>query len=175
VSLVYDDVVQENPILKGFPIFDMERIEVLRGPQGTLFGRNSPAGVVKFDSAKPGKKFEGYGSLSIGRYSMSMPKARSMCRWVKARSLRVSLLSRKAVVTGWTTPTDAGPTQELEGYHDNAAAGAMLAMAPIKNLSVLLGVHTRDLKGSARLFRANIIKPGSNDLVSGFDPSKVSL
>jgi hypothetical protein len=76
VSLVYDDVVQENPILKGFPIFDMERIEVLRGPQGTLFGRNSPAGVVKFESAKPGKKFEGYGTLSIGRYSMFNPKAR---------------------------------------------------------------------------------------------------
>ena len=62
VSLVYDDVVQENPILKGFPAFDLERIEVLRGPQGSLFGRNSPAGVVKFDSVKPGKKFEGYAS-----------------------------------------------------------------------------------------------------------------
>jgi iron complex outermembrane receptor protein len=50
VSLVYDDVVQETPILKGFPIFDLEQVEVLRGPQGTLFGRNTPGGVVKFDS-----------------------------------------------------------------------------------------------------------------------------
>src|SRR5262249_56804143 len=53
VSLVYDDVVQENPILKGFPIFDLAQVEVLRGPQGTLFGRNTPAGVVEFDFAPP--------------------------------------------------------------------------------------------------------------------------
>src|SRR5262245_59782053 len=59
VSLLYDDVVQENPILKGFPVFDMAQIEVLNGPQGTLFGRNPPAGVVQFESAKPGKEFEG--------------------------------------------------------------------------------------------------------------------
>ncbi|TLY61304.1 MAG: Plug domain-containing protein, partial [Gammaproteobacteria bacterium] len=45
VGLYYDDIVQENPALKGFPIFDQQDIEVLRGPQGTLFGRNSPAGV----------------------------------------------------------------------------------------------------------------------------------
>ena len=58
VSLVYDDVVQENPILKGFPAFDLEQIEIARGPQGTLFGRNTPSGVVKFNSVKPGKKAE---------------------------------------------------------------------------------------------------------------------
>jgi len=50
VSLVYDDIVQENPSLKGFPVFDQADVEVLRGPQGTLFGRNSPAGVVKLES-----------------------------------------------------------------------------------------------------------------------------
>ena len=53
VSIIMDEVVQENVILKSFPLFDIERVEVLRGPQGTLFGRNTPAGIVKFDTRKP--------------------------------------------------------------------------------------------------------------------------
>ncbi len=64
VSLVYDDVVYENPMLKGFPIFDTERVEVLRGPQGTLFGRNTPAGIVKLDSVKPSDELNGYVKLA---------------------------------------------------------------------------------------------------------------
>ncbi len=49
-----------------------------------------------------------------------------------------------------------------------------LLVAPNKGLSVLFNVHARDLKGSARVFRANIIKPGTNELVDGFDEKKVS-
>ena len=50
VSMVVDEVVLENPVVKGMPMFDLEQVEVLRGPQGTLFGRNTPAGIVKFDT-----------------------------------------------------------------------------------------------------------------------------
>ena len=53
VSVMHDGVVLENPLLKGAPIYDVQRIEVLRGPQGTLFGRNTPAGLVKVESAPP--------------------------------------------------------------------------------------------------------------------------
>src|SRR5690242_21781073 len=69
VSLIYDDVVLENPILKGFPAFDVDRVEVLRGPQGTLFGRNTPAGIVKFDTVKPDATSRNYARISYGTYS----------------------------------------------------------------------------------------------------------
>jgi outer membrane receptor protein involved in Fe transport len=71
VSMVVDEVVQENPILKGIPLFDLERIEVLRGPQGTLFGRNTPAGVVKFETVKPSAERDGYVRASYGTYDSS--------------------------------------------------------------------------------------------------------
>ena len=47
VSVIMDDVVMENVILKSFPLFDVAQAEVIRGPQGTLFGRNTTAGIVK--------------------------------------------------------------------------------------------------------------------------------
>jgi len=73
VGLVYDDIVQENSALKGFPIFDQADVEVLRGPQGTLFGRNSPAGVVKLESAKPViGETSGFVSLSDGTYNSAV-------------------------------------------------------------------------------------------------------
>ena len=51
-----------------FPLFDMDRIEVLRGPQGTLFGRNSTAGAIQFISQKPKNDFEASVSAEYGSY-----------------------------------------------------------------------------------------------------------
>ncbi|RYY92102.1 MAG: TonB-dependent receptor, partial [Alphaproteobacteria bacterium] len=68
VSIIMDDVVQENVVLKSFPIFDMDRIEVYRGPQGTLFGRNTTAGIVRFTSKKPTEEFDYNAQASYGSY-----------------------------------------------------------------------------------------------------------
>ena len=172
VSLVYDDVVQENAILKGFPVFDIDRIEVLRGPQGTLFGRNTPAGVVKFDSVRPSARSDGYGSITIGTYKTVNAEAASNVALGKGLALRLSVLSQTR--DDWVKNTVAGaPTQDFEGYSDNALR-VQLLVEPGKDFSALANVHARDYKGSARLFRANIIQPGTNDFVPGFDKRKIS-
>ena len=174
VSLVYDDVVQENPILKGFPAFDLARVEVLRGPQGSLFGRNTPAGVVKFESVRPViGKFEGYGSLSAGTFTTINAEGAVNVPTAPDSALRVSLLSQTR--NDWVKNTfAAGPTQDLEGYRDGALRVQWL-FEPSKDFGALFNVHARDYNGSARLFRANIIQPGTNDFVPGFDEKKISI
>ena len=49
-------------------MFDIERAEVLRGPQGTLFGRNATGGLMHFISNKPSEEFEGYIDLTLAEY-----------------------------------------------------------------------------------------------------------
>ena len=51
-----------------FALFDLDRVEVLRGPQGTLFGRNSTGGLVHFVTAKPTEETTGFVSLGGGRF-----------------------------------------------------------------------------------------------------------
>ncbi|MDH4289941.1 MAG: TonB-dependent receptor plug domain-containing protein, partial [Aquincola sp.] len=142
VSLVYDDVVQENPILKGFPAFDLARVEVLRGPQGSLFGRNTPAGVVKFESVRPViGKFEGYGSLSAGTFTTINAEGAVNVPTAPDSALRVSLLSQTR--NDWVKNTfAAGPTQDLEGYRDGALRVQWL-FEPTKDFSALFNVHAR--------------------------------
>ncbi|GAA5072911.1 TonB-dependent receptor [Lysobacter panacisoli] len=171
VSLVYDDVVQENPILKGFPVFDLDRVEVLRGPQGSLFGRNSPAGVVKFDSVRPSQDFGGYGKVGVGSDNMWNLEGAVGGGLTENWSARASALFQRR--DDWVTNTFDGPNDSFEGYDESA--GRVQFLYEGEGFEALLGAHARHLNGTARLFRANIIKPGTNDLIDGFDEDEVSL
>ena len=59
-GIYIDEVYLVSPAMLTFQLFDMERVEVLKGPQGTLYGRNTTAGAVKFISRKPTEEIEGY-------------------------------------------------------------------------------------------------------------------
>ena len=168
VGLVVDDIVQESPMLKGFPIFDVDQVEVLRGPQGTLFGRNSPAGVIKFDSAKPVLgKTEGYVSLGFGNDSVINAEGVVNMPISPTLAARLSMQSQNRDDRVTNTVPNAF-TKEFEGYNDHAAR-LQLLYKPHNQFSALFNVHARDMKGSAMLFRANIMKKGTNELVDGFD------
>lgn len=172
VSLVFDDVVQENPILKGFPLFDIEQVEVLRGPQGTLFGRNSPAGVIKFETVKPGRTQEGYMNLSTGLFNTSSVEGAYNAPLSATSAIRFSIQNQKR--DNWVDNLATGPTKKLEGYSDFAGRVQYL-LEPSKAFSALFNLHHRDLEGSARVFRANIIQRGTNNTVAGFDPALVTI
>jgi iron complex outermembrane recepter protein len=175
VSLVYDDVVQENPILKGYPIFDLASVEVLRGPQGTLFGRNTPAGVVKFESEKPNtKKIEGYYNLSYGSRGTANVEGAVNVPLSDKWAMRVSSLRqhRDNYVDNYSDVAKTQKTGQLDGYNEHAER-VQFMFTPDASFSALLNLHQRYTTGSARLFRANAIKKGTNDLVDGFDPDSI--
>ena len=160
VSLVYDDVVLENPILKGFPIFDLDRVEVLRGPQGTLFGRNTPAGIVKFDTVKPGKT-GGYARVSYGRYGTSQVEVAAGAADDSGFSVRLSGLFQHR--DDWVDNVATTKSKDLGGY-DDIAARLQLQYESGPFTGRVTG-QVRIYDGSAIIFRANTQIPGSNYLV----------
>ncbi len=173
VSIVYDDVVLENVTLKGFPVFDVDSIEVLRGPQGTLFGRNTPAGVVKFDSVRPDFTNSGYGRVSYGSHDTVKAEGAIGGGLSDTLAGRASMLYQSR--GDFVDNTFAGTRRNkgLEGYEDMAFRGQLMLQAG-DDFNALFGVQSRRLDGTARLFRANILGADGR-LVPGFDPEKVAI
>ncbi len=171
VSMVVDEVVLENPIVKGMPLFDIQQVEVARGPQGTLFGRNTPAGIVKFDTVKPSKDFDAYTKLSYATYDTVDVQAAVGGSLGGSWSGRFSALyqSRSDWVDNRYEP---GPESGLGGY-DTTAFRGQLMWEPNDNFSALLNLHGWDVDGTARIFRANIFQAGTSNLVSDFQQDVV--
>ena len=84
--------------------YDVSQVEVLRGPQGTLYGRNATAGVVNLISAKPTDQFEAMASIEVGNYGERRPEA----------------MINIPVVDDWLDIRIAGEWTKRQGYSFNA-------------------------------------------------------
>ena len=174
VSLIYDDVVLENPILKGFPVFDIAQVEVLRGPQGTLFGRNTPAGIVKFDSVKPGKDTNGYLRASYGRFNqVSLEGAVGGQLSGEKLAARLSVFYQRQDDYIDNVLPSGTRKNALEGYEEYAGR-LQLLIKPSDKLDILLSGQARSLDGTARVFRANVFTRGQRGLNANFRRFTVS-
>ena len=163
VLIVFDEVVMEKPSLKSFPIFDIDDVEVIRGPQGTLFGRNTTAGIIKFDSRRPTEETEGYVKASGGnKGTINVEGA------IGGTLVENTLMGRLSFITqhrsDWVNNGYTGENDAMGGF-DIFAGRAQLLWTPTDDFSALLLYQHQDQGGnSASLFRANVFDQGSNKL-----------
>ncbi|WP_303810148.1 TonB-dependent receptor [Sandarakinorhabdus limnophila] len=75
VGTYVDDVFVARQNANNFALFDVERIEVLRGPQGTLFGRNTTGGAINIVMRKPGEELKGYVEAGYGKFNQTILRA----------------------------------------------------------------------------------------------------
>ncbi len=82
-----------------FDVIDIERVEVLRGPQGTLFGRNTEGGAINFVTRRPSGEFSGSAKLELGNYNRRVGRVQmDLPQWGVAST---SFAVRKEVADGW--------------------------------------------------------------------------
>ena len=163
VSIVFDEVVMENVSLKSFPIFDLDDIEVIRGPQGTLFGRNTTAGIIKFDSRRPTEETEGYLKASGGnKGTINVEGAVGGTLIENTLMGRISFLTQHR--SNWVNNAYTGEDDAMGGF-EIFAGRAQLLWTPTDDFRALLLYQHQDQDGnSASLFRANVFDVGSNKL-----------
>ncbi len=166
VSVVMDEVVMENVVLKGFPLFDVQNIEVIRGPQGTLFGRNTTAGIVKINTRRPTDELSGYIKGSYGRYATQNYEGAVGGSLIDGElNARVSVLHRSR--DNWITNGYTG--QKSLGRYKETAGRLQFEWTPTDRLTALLSHQNRSLDGTSSIFRANVFTTGRNDLNQNYD------
>lgn len=151
---VYAD---ETPIPFGYETtgvdFDIERVEVLKGPQGTVFGQNSTGGAINYVMAKPTTTFEAGADLTYGRFGTS-----DISGFVSG-PLSDTLLARVAFRTiqggGWQrrygpVPFTITPADRTNGRIDQFAGRALLDWRPTDQLKVLFNFNTRQEKSDTQ-------------------------
>ncbi len=141
VAVYRDGIYLGSNIVHGFPLFDLDRVEVLRGPQGTLFGRNTTAGLIHYISRKPeiAESFNARVKASYGSFDqMDVEAAVGFPLGDKAAArLSVITLNRDGIFDN-NNPNSgfdhAGQTDSL-GYR------GLLRFQPTDSFDLLLNIH----------------------------------
>ncbi len=170
VSVIMDGVVMENVVLKSSPLFDVANVEVDRGPQGTLFGRNTTAGIVSFTSVRPSQAEGGYLDVNLGSFATTNAQGAYGGAITDTLSWRASGLWQYR--QNYIDNAFTGRRSALGGYQERAGRLQFL-WQPDADFSALLNLHGRSNNGTAAIFRANIFTAGSNQLNGNYIYNKV--
>jgi iron complex outermembrane receptor protein len=127
----------------GMSMFDLDRVEVLRGPQGTLFGRNATGGAVQLITTKPGKDFDAYVDLTGGSYGLVETAAAVGGPLTDQIQARVAFASTKH---DGIFMNNAGPNK---GDADSKNVRGELRFQPSDATDILLTLHNAEDRESS--------------------------
>jgi iron complex outermembrane receptor protein len=167
VAMIFDEISLENNTLRSVPLFDIERIEVLKGPQGSLFGRNTNAGAIKIDSVKPTSERNGYFMASYGSRETFIAEAASNFAFSDTFMMRASLKYQDR--GKWIDNTYNGPGDDF-GAFEELAWRLQFLWQPSDTFRGYLKLHGFDQEGSdPNVFYANAIAVGTSGLRPEFN------
>src|ERR1700686_1705977 len=136
VAMYVDEVYKSVGAVQALQVFDMDRVEVLRGPQGTLYGKNATGGAVSFYTANPSlSATDGYVTAGFGNYSdYSVRAAAGTALIDNALSVRAAFMYEKR--DGWVHSVVPG-VEPLNGV-DAIAGRLSLLSKPTDTLTATL-------------------------------------
>ena len=135
-----DGVYVSQPPMQAFRLLDLERMEVLKGPQGTIYGRNTIAGAINLISKRPTFEPEGYATVGFGRYSRGSFEG--------AYGGPISDTAAGRVAVKYLRQTDSPltntyPGQDDGGELDQLMARGSLLFRPNDDVELLVRVYRR--------------------------------